>query len=112
MKVYLGETKIVDSVQKAETFTQRFFGLMFKRNIEPEQGLLINNCNWVHTFFMMQSIDLVYMDKDNKIIALESGVKPWRLCKPRWRARSVLELSSGTILSNSLRSGEVLRCFD
>jgi len=110
MKIFIGDRLIADNVEKAESMLLRFKGFMFKTNILKGEGLLIPRCNWIHTLFMMQEIDTIYLNKDGVIIDLESRVRPWRFCKPRFKAKSTLELCSGTINSNSVKIGEVLQC--
>lgn len=74
-----------------ETFFRRFMGLMFKKNIR--YGLLFKNCNSIHTFFMKENIDVIFLDKKNNIIKRHYSVKPWNIliCK---KASSVLEIPS------------------
>ena len=110
MKIFNGEMVVADNVERAESAFLRFRGFMLRSSIVDGDGLLIPRCNWIHTLFMRQEIDAVYLDDNNTIIDMESNVKPWRICKPRFRAKSTLELYSGAIESKSLRIGEVLRC--
>ena len=39
---------------------------MFKKNIN--YGLIFKKCNSIHTFFMKQNIDVIFLDKNNNII--------------------------------------------
>jgi uncharacterized membrane protein (UPF0127 family) len=110
MKLSIGERIIADKVEVAESMFLRFRGFMMRSNIDEGEGLLIPRCNWIHTLFMIRTIDAVYLDGNNTVIDMESNVRPWRICKPRFRAKSTLELYSGAIESTSLRIGEVLRC--
>ncbi len=110
MKIFVGDRLIADNVIIAESMLNRFRGYMFKLHISKNEGLLIPRCNWIHTLFMMQKIDAVYLNKDGVIVDMESDVRPWRFCKPRFKAKSTLELCSGAINSNSLKIGEVLQC--
>jgi len=110
MKVFAGDRLIADKVERADSMLNRFRGFMFKAHILQGEGLLIPRCNWIHTLFMLQKIDAVYLDTEGMIVDLESEVRPWKLCKPRFKAKSTLELCSGAISSNSLKIGEVLQC--
>jgi hypothetical protein len=110
MKIFNGEKMIADNVERAESMFMRFRGFMLRSSIDDGEGLLIPRCNWIHTLFMRQEIDAVYLDENNTIIDVQSNVKPWRICRPRFRAKSTLELYSGAIESKSLRIGEVLTC--
>lgn len=110
MKIFIGEKMVADDVKMARSISLRFRGFMLRSSIKNGEGLLIPRCNWIHTLFMRQEIDAVYLDVNNAIIDMESNVKPWRICRPRFRAKNTLELYSGAIESKSLRIGEVLRC--
>jgi uncharacterized membrane protein (UPF0127 family) len=52
-------------------------------------------------------IDLVYLDRKNRIRKLKSAVPPWRLSACLW-ARSVLELPAGTIRITQTQPGDTL----
>lgn len=110
MRIFAGDRLIADDVTIAESMLNRFRGYMFKSHIAKGEGLLIPRCNWIHTLFMMQKIDAVYLNKEGVIVDMESDIRPWRFCKPRFKAKSTLELCSGAINSNSLKIGEVLQC--
>jgi uncharacterized membrane protein (UPF0127 family) len=110
MKIFAGEKIIADDVQIAESMLLRFKGFMLRSYIGAGEGLLIPRCNWIHTLFMMQEIDAVYLNSESIIVDLQSNIKPWRICRPRFKAKSTLELCSGAIRSKSLKVGEVLKC--
>ena len=61
------------NVDIADTFIKRLFGLMFKKNIK--KGLIFPKTGSIHTFFMMEKIDIIMLDKDKKIIYYEKNVK-------------------------------------
>lgn len=76
---------------ECKKFKDRLLGLMFKKNIS--YGLLFNNCNSVHTFFMKEKIDIIFFDKNNTIIKRYNNIKPWKMliCK---NAKYVIEIPS------------------
>ena len=65
----------------AATHWARFCGLMMKdaSNFQKGQGLWIVPSRGVHTFAMRFSIDVVYLDKAQRVVHLEPGLKPWRM---------------------------------
>lgn len=83
----------------ARTHWSRFRGLMATDSSRfcRGQGLWINPCHGIHTFAMRFPIDAVYLDRDQVVIHMEEGLKPWRLAAVRVHAASVLELPMGTI---------------
>lgn len=99
---------ICEQVKLASSIDERMIGLMFKKDMTEYKGLLISPCNSIHTFFMRMNIDVIFLDKDNKVLKVFYDMKPWRLTRIYFRARKVLEMKSGTLVKN-LVEGEVLR---
>ena len=61
----------------ANTFYKRLKGLMFQKVIT--NGLIFNNCHSIHTFFMKSNIDIIMLDKNQKITYYEKNVKRNRI---------------------------------
>ena len=74
-------------------FFERISGLMFKRNFD--YGLLINNTNSIHTFFMFEVMDAISLDSKNTVVEIRDNMKPWGVTFFNWKARKVLELPAG-----------------
>ncbi|MBQ3021355.1 MAG: DUF192 domain-containing protein [Bacilli bacterium] len=82
----------------AKSFKDRFFGLMNKRNID--YGLLFNNCKSIHTFFMRENIDVILLDKNNKVLKINRNIKPNRILIFNYKKRTnILELPSNSSLN-------------
>lgn len=88
---------ICQNVRIAERFDERLLGLMFSKDLEKENGLLISPCNSIHTFFMRYPIDIVFMDKNFKVVKAIYNIKPWRMTLMYWRATQVLEMKAGAL---------------
>lgn len=94
--------RILDGpVYLANNFLTRFKGLMLKKRIEEEEGLFFTNVGRIHTSFMRFPIDVVYFDKDYKVLFVET-VYPWKFGKKVKDAKHVLELNSGKGLKFNL----------
>ncbi|HYH09659.1 MAG TPA: DUF192 domain-containing protein [Thermoanaerobaculia bacterium] len=99
----------LDRVERAETIGRRFFGLMGRRDL-GDVRLWFPRCRSVHTCFMRGSIDVVFLDANNTVVELHSGVRPWRLLNARGRVvQSTLELSTGGIRTLALEVGDEVR---
>jgi hypothetical protein len=83
-------------MEVADSAAKRNKGLLGRNCLLPGEGLWIRPCESVHTFWMQFPIDLVYLDRKNRIRKLVSAVPPWRM-SACLRAHSVIELPSGTI---------------
>ncbi|MDR3306214.1 MAG: DUF192 domain-containing protein [Endomicrobium sp.] len=82
-------------VINAESFCQRFVGFMFKK--DAEYALLFKNCKSIHTFFMRFDLDIIYLDKYNKVVKVIKQLKPFKIALPLKNAVSILEIPSNII---------------
>jgi uncharacterized membrane protein (UPF0127 family) len=77
----------------ARTPWARLLGLALRR---PGRALLIPRCRSVHTCGMRYALDLIWLDAEGRVIAVDLRVRPWRVRSCR-AAAAVLELPSGRI---------------
>ena len=79
----------------ARTFLQRARGLIGRRGLAKGEGMLIMQCNCIHTCFMRFPIDAIFLDAEGRVVKQVRGIRPWRVwIWGGWRARMVLELDS------------------
>jgi uncharacterized protein len=92
----------------AGTHWSRFRGLMLMNagKFGEGQGLWIVPSRGVHTFAMRFPIDVLYLDKDKRVVHLETGLKPWRIAPVSLRTASVLELPGGILLASGTVVGD------
>jgi len=83
-------------VEIAESYSARMTGLIGRKRLEEGRGLLIKKCSSVHTFFMNFPIDVLYLDDENTVVAVETNLKPWRFGGIHRGAKHVLELRAAT----------------
>ena len=83
-------------------------GLLGTTGLEPESGLLIFPTQAVHTFGMKYSIDILFLDRQKRVVGLRPEVRPNRLTPIYWRAECVLELPAGTAKRSQTTVGDVL----
>ena len=100
-------TDLATSMEVADTGPKRNKGLLGRQGLAPGEGLWIIPCESIHTFFMQFPIDLVYLDRENRIKKLRSEVRPWRL-SACFFAHSVLELPAGVIRASQTQPGDSL----
>lgn len=104
MYIIVDKEKI--EVKNATTFREKLYGLMFKPYIT--YGLLIKECNHIHTFFMKDNIDVLFLDQRNCVIYKYQNMAPNRTFKvyEDIKKTNVLELPKNT--SQKIRIGDVL----
>ena len=82
----------------ADTFKDKLLGLMNKTNID--YGLLIKNCKSIHTYFMKEPIDVLLLDKDNRILFINRNVKKNKILIYHTKKESnILELPNNTSIN-------------
>src|ERR1043166_7696959 len=64
----------------------RMRGLLGRASLEPGAGMLIDSAPSVHMFFMRFPIDVVFLDRDWKVLSVRHELRPWRVAGVR-RAR-------------------------
>ena len=108
IKVKEKELIICKKIKKAESIEDRMIGLMFRKSIhEGFDGLLLNPCKSIHTFFMRFPIDVLFLNRELKVVKIIKNLKPWRITGLYFRADQVLEMSIGSI-PESLKIGDEL----
>ena len=94
-------------IDVADRFRTRLRGLMLAPPLHAAHALLLTRCSGVHTAFMRQTIDLLYLDAAGTVLRCVENVRPWR-CSAAWRATHVLEMAGGSIGRLGLAPGDRL----
>ena len=94
MKLYVNNNLLSSNITLAENFKTRLVGLLNKKSLNENEGLLLKNCSLIHCFFMKFTIEAVYLSKDMKVLYKET-IKPWRIGKLVKNCAHVLELPEG-----------------
>ena len=93
----------------AQGMLRRGLGLMGRRGWAGSDGMVLTGCNSIHTFFMRMPIDVVYLDKSNRVLRADATMKPWRFGPIVWKAKTVVELPAGTIERTGTKAGDLLQ---
>ncbi|NOK14266.1 DUF192 domain-containing protein [Corallococcus exercitus] len=99
---------LADRAERAESFVQRFQGLMGRASLPMGGGMHIEPCNSIHTFFMRIPIDVAFLDAEGRIVKQLSAMPPWRTSSIYFKARSVLELPAGVLGASGTQEGDRL----
>jgi uncharacterized membrane protein (UPF0127 family) len=100
-------TIVCERCEIPETAFGRARGLLGRDGLEPGEGMLIDRSGSVHMFFMRFPIDVVFLDRDRKVVGVRHGLRPWRVAGAR-RAVAALELPAGTAAKARIEVGEEL----
>ena len=102
---------IATDARVAKTFFQRLIGLMFRVSISSEEALIFYGVSSIHMFFMRFPIDVLYLDKDMKVLKIKHSLLPWRLsiCPG---ARVTIELPAKKANNTLVKTGDTLEFID
>jgi uncharacterized protein len=89
-------------VEIAASYGTRRRGLLGRDGLDG--ALLLTPCGSVHTLGMRFAIDVAYLDRRMRVLAVRT-VRPGRMPLPRLRARHVLEAEAGAMAGWGVRAG-------
>lgn len=95
-------------VRAADTHLARLKGLLGRLRLKPDEGLWVIPSQGVHTIGLLFSIDLIYLDPDNRVIHLSESLGSFRIAPIRAKCSSVLELPTRTIYASQTQVGDEL----
>jgi uncharacterized membrane protein (UPF0127 family) len=99
---------LAERAELATGWWARAKGLLGRRELPAGEGLIIRPCNSVHCFFMAFPIDVVYVDRDYRIVRLAPDLRPNRVGPLVLGARDVIELPAGVIAATGAAVGDRL----
>src|SRR6266851_2805950 len=98
---------LAETADIADTSSTRRTGLLKHTGLAPGEGLWIVPTEGIHTFGMKFAIDVVFLNKQRKILKIRPSMGKRRMALSL-RAHSVLELPAGTLAATGTRAGDQL----
>ena len=99
---------LAEHLERATTMFARLKGLLGRERLEPGHALAIEPCTSIHTCFMRFAIDVLFVDRDGRVVRAISNLPPWRLTRIYSRAALVVELPAGTLQRAPVTEGDKL----
>jgi len=96
---------ICEHVKIADTYMRRTVGLLGRKTLPPDEGIVLRPSFSIHTFFMRFPIDLIFLDQDLVVIKLAENLRPFHTSSCRG-AREVVELAAGECARAGLAVGD------
>ncbi len=100
---------LVSKGRLANSFWRRLRGLVGVKNLPEGDGLLIEPCNQIHCMFMSIPIDVLYIGNDQRVLAIDTAMRPWAVGRLVRGATRVLELPAGTVAATGTQVGDQLQ---
>lgn len=104
-------TVVAQDVRIADGLFSRMRGLLGRKSLNPQEGLILRPCNSIHTFFMRFSIDVVFLDRFDLVIKIYNSLPAWRLSGTFFRSAMCLELPAGALTQSRTQEGDRLQVF-
>jgi len=101
------QTVLATEASLADTSQKRRVGLLKHDSLPSGQGLWIMPCEGIHTFGMRFAIDVLFLDRNKKVLKVRPHMGPGRVSLCLW-AHSVVELPAGTIAAAATEQGDEL----
>ncbi len=100
--------EVASWVSVADRWWRRALGLLGRRTLDPDEGILLAPCNAVHTIGMRFPIDVVFLDGDGCVVSTRPALGPGRLARGARGTEATLELRAGELAQTDTRPGDRL----
>lgn len=97
---------IANVIYLADTPFKRMKGLLGRKSLGVLEAMVIKPCNSIHTFFMRFPIDVLFIDKEGKVIKGIVNMSSFRLSPIYFTSQFVVELPAGTIQTTNTTEGD------
>ncbi len=94
-------------LRRAASPKDRLRGLLGRVALAPDEGLVLEPCDAIHTFAMRYAVDAVFVDRAGRVLRVVACLAPWRIA---WTpgARAVIETTAGTAARLGIVPGRIL----
>ena len=101
------KTVLATAADVADTSEKRRKGLLTRENLAVGEWLWIAPCEAVHSFFMKFAIDVIYLDRKQRVRKVIRNLVSWRVsgCVT---AHSALKLPAGIVDESQTQPGDQL----
>ena len=105
------DTTLCHHLEDAGGLAGQSRGLLGRDHLESGHGMLfirgrLEPFMWMHMFFMRFAIDIVFLDREDRVVHISRTLKPWRMSAVVLRARKAIELEAGAASRSDTRVGD------
>jgi len=105
------QSVLAQKAEVADSFLSRLCGLIPRKELRSEEGLIITRCNSIHMLFMRFAIDAVFVDKNHIVVGVVKNIHPYRFSRMFWSASYCIEVPPGTIDATRTEPQDCLEFF-
>ncbi len=97
---------VAKKAEMADSVWTRFMGLMGRKGLAKDHGLVIYPNNGVHMFFMRFPIDVLHCAEDGTVLKVVANLKPWRVGPIVKKCKYTVELPAGAAKKSHTAQGD------
>lgn len=103
---------ICDDCRLANTVKTRIIGLLGRKSISENEGLIITGCRSIHSYFMKFPICAIFIDKNNNVVKVIENFKINRLSGYYLKADRVIELPPFKASQTGTKAGDKIEIIE
>ena len=88
---------IATRIDRLSGFFGRAIGLLARGDVQRDEGVWLVRCHAIHTIGMRSKIDVMFVDREGRILQIDRDVRPNRFVLSCRNAQSVVELGAGAL---------------
>ena len=81
----------------AQSWHVRLRGMIGRRFSDTMDAMIFPGCNAVHTFFMTIPLDVLFLDRENRVVRVVQYLRPWHPGILAGKATTTVEFPAGTL---------------
>ena len=90
-------------------FRDRIRGMIGRKfHIGGFDAMVFSGCNSIHTLFMGQKIDVLFLNTENKVVGMRENLARWLMYVHCTKAVTTIELPAGVIEYSETKIGNVI----
>jgi len=100
---------IADKAEIANTFPRRLIGLLNRRSLAKGEALILTPSNSIHSLFMRFTIDVIFLDKNSKVVGAIPSFRPFRISLIYFNSYLTIELPEHTLELTQTQPGDTIQ---
>lgn len=115
--LYIGDKETAVFIEAADNFFERSKGLMGRKNLDDNKGMLLIYKNneilsvWMKN--MLIPLDIIFIDKNKRIVDIKENIQPCQKECPIYSSETpamyVLEVNAGFVERNGIERGDAVK---
>lgn len=97
---------IAEKHKECRSLFSKALGLMFSRPRPLVMRFSTERYVPLHMMFVFGAIDVLFLDKEAKVVEIKEDFRPWTFYNPKKKAMTVVELPAGFVRETGVKLGQ------